>query len=206
MTEGEWAACTDPKRMLEHLRGRASDRKLLQFTAACARALGRAVGDPRARDEAARPFERFADGEVPSADVVRSLLSAGMTRLLYSGGPTPPPPPPSWSAYESARVAAREVTVWFESGAADACDLIRELVGNPFRPAAVPPDCLAWRGGAVRALARAIDADRTFHRLPELADALQQAGCSDPAVLAHARAPGPHLRGCWLVDTLLERA
>lgn len=206
MTEAEWIVCIDPKRMLEHLRGRASDRKLLQFTAACARALGRAVGDPGASDEAAGAYERFADGEAPRADVVRSLMTAGMARLVYAGGPVVPAPPTAWTAYDSARVAAREVTVWFESGASDACRLIRELVGNPFRPATVSADRLARHGVAVRSLARAIDADLAFHRLPELADALEHAGCSDPAVLAHARTPGGHVRGCWLVDALLERA
>ena len=40
-------------------------------------------------------------------------------------------------------------------------------------------------------------------RLAVLADLLEEAGCSDQAVLEHLRHPGPHVRGCWPVDLLL---
>ena len=39
----------------------------------------------------------------------------------------------------------------------------------------------------------------------EVLRGLQEAGCEDEQVLAHARGPGPHVRGCWLVDMVLER-
>src|SRR5262249_17081188 len=39
MTEAEWLACTEPKPMLEFLRGRASDRKFRLFGCACCRRL-----------------------------------------------------------------------------------------------------------------------------------------------------------------------
>ena len=43
-------------------------------------------------------------------------------------------------------------------------------------------------------------------RLPAiLADALQEAGCDNPDVLAHCRGPGPHVRGCWVVDLVLGK-
>ncbi|HYH67331.1 MAG TPA: hypothetical protein VD866_21720 [Urbifossiella sp.] len=58
----------------------------------------------------------------------------------------------------------------------------------------------SWRTEAVVALARGIHADRAFHRLPVLADALEDAGCHDPEVLEHCRGSGPHHRGCWVVD------
>jgi hypothetical protein len=35
MTEAEWLACTDPRPMLEYLRGRASERKLRLFYNCC---------------------------------------------------------------------------------------------------------------------------------------------------------------------------
>jgi hypothetical protein len=41
--------------------------------------------------------------------------------------------------------------------------------------------------------------------MPELADALEVAGCANGAILGHCRGRGPHVRGCWLVDTLLGR-
>jgi hypothetical protein len=38
-----------------------------------------------------------------------------------------------------------------------------------------------------------------------LADALEEAGCKDQAILDHLRQPGPHFRGCWPVDLLFAR-
>jgi hypothetical protein len=40
--------------------------------------------------------------------------------------------------------------------------------------------------------------------VPILADALEDAGCTDEAILAHCRGPGPHVQGCWLVDLIVE--
>ncbi len=78
--------------------------------------------------------------------------------------------------------------------------LLRCIVGNPFRPEAGDP---AWMTPSVAALARAIYDERSFGRLAELADALQEAGCDNAALLAHCRGPGEHVRGCWVVDTIL---
>ncbi|MFO0797467.1 MAG: hypothetical protein U0804_08310 [Gemmataceae bacterium] len=79
---------------------------------------------------------------------------------------------------------------------------IRDILGNPFRPVALDP---AWRTEAVVGLATGIYADRAFDRLPVLADALEDAGCADADVLGHCRGPGPHARGCWVVDLLLGK-
>jgi hypothetical protein len=84
---------------------------------------------------------------------------------------------------------------------AEQAALLRDVVGDPFRPVAFAP---SWRTETVRALARTIHEQRAFDRLPQLADALQRAGCTEPAVLAHCRGPGPHTRGCWVLDGLLE--
>ena len=40
-------------------------------------------------------------------------------------------------------------------------------------------------------------------RLAVMADALEDAGCTDSSILAHCRQPGKHLRGCWVLDHLL---
>jgi hypothetical protein len=47
--------------------------------------------------------------------------------------------------------------------------------------------------------------ERCFDYLPILADALEDAGCTDPALLAHCRTPGKHVRGCWAADLLLGK-
>jgi hypothetical protein len=54
-------------------------------------------------------------------------------------------------------------------------------------------------------LAQTIYLERRFVDLPILADALEEAGCNDPEILAHCRAAGPHFRGCWVIDLLLGR-
>ena len=57
----------------------------------------------------------------------------------------------------------------------------------------------------VKTLAQAIYDDRAFERIPELADALAEAGCSNADILDHCRKPGEHVRGCWVVDLVLGK-
>jgi hypothetical protein len=85
------------------------------------------------------------------------------------------------------------------------CRVLRCLVGNPFRPVRVRRSWLAWHDGTVGKLARSIDEGNRFEALGVLADALEEAGCAEPALLGHCREPGPHHRGCWVVDLLLGR-
>ena len=47
MTEQEWLACTDRRKVLDSLRGKASERKLRLFACACLCAL--AAGGPGLR-------------------------------------------------------------------------------------------------------------------------------------------------------------
>lgn len=93
--------------------------------------------------------------------------------------------------------------------------LLRDIFGpRPLRPAPpIDPGVLSWSGGLVLALARAAYEDRLLHpghldpdRLTVLADALEEAGHTDPELLGHLRGPGPHVRGCWGVDAVLGRA
>jgi len=83
--------------------------------------------------------------------------------------------------------------------------LLRDLLGNPFRPVVIEQAWLRWREGTVVNLAQAIYDDRAFDRLPILADALEEAGCTNPDLVAHCRSPGPHVRGCWAVDAILGK-
>jgi hypothetical protein len=82
------------------------------------------------------------------------------------------------------------------------CDSMRDVFGNPYRPAAFP----AWLTPAVVSLARAAYDDRAYDLLPILADALEEAGCGDQVILAHCRGPGSHVRGCWAVDAILGKS
>jgi hypothetical protein len=89
------------------------------------------------------------------------------------------------------------------------CRLLRDIFGNPFRPASFDP---AWRTPDVIALATAAYGERTLPsgeldatRLSVLADALEEADAA-PEVVAHLRGGGPHVRGCWAVDLCLGRS
>jgi hypothetical protein len=81
-------------------------------------------------------------------------------------------------------------------------DILRDIFGNPFRPATLDP---SWLTSTVVALARGIYEERAVDRMPILADALQDAGCDSADVLGHCRGPGPHVRGCWVVDLVLGK-
>jgi hypothetical protein len=111
----------------------------------------------------------------------------------FCGGP----PDPLWQATRTAEER-------FQAG------VLREVVPNPFLPVALDP---TWRTPIVVALARAAYDERLLQsgqlapdRLAVLADALEDAGCTDAETLSHLRGPsGPHVRGCWVIDLLLGK-
>jgi hypothetical protein len=105
----------------------------------------------------------------------------------------------------------------------------------PFRPVTLSPSVRIWDSGTVVHLAQAIYQEQQLlsnadtlgwflrrreqaiylwrqpsgyldsQRLAVLADALEEAGCTDASILDHLRSPGPHVRGCWAVDLLLGK-
>lgn len=119
------------------------------------------------------------------------------------------------SAAEAVATAAADSTpavtreVWLAARDAEAtaqAALLREVLGNPFRPSPpLPASVLTWNDAAVVKSAQAIYDGRAFSRMLEVAVALEQAGCTDKNILAHCRGPGPHVRGCWVLDLLLGK-
>jgi hypothetical protein len=208
MTEAEWLQCQDPQRMVEFLCGRASGRKLRLFAVACYRlAWDKGDGHGGGREEVA-VAERFADGEATGEEL-------GEAGAVADWGPWHP-----WAyaaacacgpdAYQGAWYAAQDAALagWDDrepwGGVAALgrhAGLLRELF-NPFRPGALAP---RWRTDAVARLAAVAYDERAFDRLPVLADALEEAGCTDAQLLAHLRGPGPHVRGCFALDEVLGR-
>lgn len=107
----------------------------------------------------------------------------------------------------------RSTVYWVSSWAASATtdvpgewkvqgDLFRDIFGNPFRPVTLDPE---WLTSTVTALARHMYDSLDFTAMPILADALEEVGCENADILSHCRGPGPHVRGCWVVDLVLGK-
>jgi hypothetical protein len=217
MTESQWLACSDPMAMLRQVRNSAGARKLRLFACACCRRLGRVCAD-EGLERLLRLAERYADGEVEAADLSAALVGpprAGhaWAACNYTASPHPLAAAAGAAAY-AAHAAARasdpqQDRTWRRALAAERAAqaaLLRDLFGNPFRPVAVDLARLGEKGAAVRGLAGVIYGERAFDRLPLLAEALAEAGCKEEMILAHCRQAGEHVRGCWAVDVLLNRA
>jgi hypothetical protein len=69
----------------------------------------------------------------------------------------------------------------------------------------IAPGWCHWQDGTIPKLARAVYDGRAFDRLPFLADALEEAGCTDAALLGHLRGLGPHVLGCFALDAVLGK-
>jgi hypothetical protein len=196
--------------------GRLSDRKLRLFAVACSRRLFGKVSLPPYCWEQVHVAERYADGAA-AADELACLhrycnstaehacmntteLSCGVQMADAAAGNA------AWAASVGGNVMpddGGQSKGRFATEAGMQCDLIRCIFGNPFQLVSVAP---VWRTTTVVRLAQAIYEDRSFDHLPILADALEEAGCTDAAILGHLRGPGPHVRGCWVIDLLLGKS
>jgi hypothetical protein len=192
MTEQEWLTGIDPLPMVRFLRGKLGERKFRLFVCGCCRFMDRR-GNVSGL-EVVELGERMADGLVSYSD---ASLKEALVRRLYVDG---------WavvhSPYGAALRCSQESRLW---RGLHRSDLLRCITGNPFSPARIDPSWLAWDAGTVRNLAWGVYEERAFERLPILGDALEEAGCTDGAVLDHCRRPGPHARGCWVVDQILGK-
>ncbi len=224
MTEREWLECDDAEVMLEHMRGKASDRKLRLLACASAARVCKWLPTKRLRDAIA-VAERVADGLLtrsefkqcrtglqahcfrPSWRFTSETAAHTIKQLLQ---------PRAWNAAASVTDLATDTVVIATAPARKAavrdkelgyhCSLLRDVFGNPFCPVSMPRSIYAWNDAALTRMANAIYDDRAFDQLALLADALEDAGCTDAAILGHCRGGGPHVRGCWVVDLLLGKS
>jgi hypothetical protein len=184
-TESQWLAATDLGAMLVHIGGQATERKLRLFACACCRL-------SPSTELAAEVAERYADG----ASNLRELAAVRWSAM-----------PVWWAAWDPAWVGggfAALAAATAAPGPADAkAALFRDVFA--FRPARIDSRWLAWNGGTVLKMARTVYDMRRFEDVPILADALEEAGCDAPDILSHCRGPGPHVRGCWVLDLLLGK-
>lgn len=220
MTELEWLGCDAPDSMLWFLKDKGSDRKLRLFACACCRRIWDLLGDQRSRLavetaevhadsplprkrwwavrsgalSAATSFDRpeharAADAAQAAFDVTRENASLAATHTMMS----------VWGAFDAVyqnNAAGREER-------SQQSHLIRDIFGNPF--SAVWGATSSWDCTSGRTIAQQIYDGRAFDRLPDLGDALEEAGFSNPEISAHLRNPGPHVRGCWVIDLILGR-
>src|SRR5262245_14675476 len=206
--------------MLEHVRrtirvGRAEGRKNYLLAVACGRLVWELIEDERLR-RGILWAEAFAD-DVDFPDDRSSVISTvhnayqdvykatggglygrfsgefsialAVQRLTQNG--------PSFAAADFL-VASTNETGLCRSGAS----LIRDVFGNPFRPVTADP---TWLTQTILVLARQMYESCDFSPMPILADALQDEGCEEEAVLSHCRGDGPHVRGCFVIDLLLGK-
>jgi hypothetical protein len=211
MTESEWRTAFEPHAMLEFLQknGKVTDRKLRLFAVACSRrvwdlidALGRA---------AVEAAETFADGLVGPEEMRAARLAcqgAGGQSAWYASASNP-----AIAARNAARSAQSGVKAQIGSDTQQLlaqAELVREIfgssLGNSFHPATIDSAWPAWNGGPAAKIAQAIYDERAFERMTILADALEKAGCDNEEMLSHLRGPGPHVRGCWVLDLILGKA
>jgi hypothetical protein len=181
MTEIEWLASTDLK-MLDYLRGQASYRKLRLFCIAAFERSVRYRGTDILHQHVLRSAQLFADGEISRESV---LALAGKRDWALMADP----------AIHAALMWATEV--YYPN------QLLHDIIGNPFRPSRVDA---SWKTPTVQSIAEAIYPTDDFTRMPILADALEDAGCTDTGMLEHCRKKGEHMRGCWVVDLLLGKS
>jgi hypothetical protein len=204
--------------MLAWLRsaGKVSQRKLRLFACAAVRQTWHLL-DARGR-EAVETAEQFADGGIDKGALRLARLAAhaayregqASDRAAYAACEV---------AHECVRTDERRGTAWGYAARAvgfqEQSAFLRDIFGTlRFRkPPAVASSWLVWNDGVVQRLAEAAYQERQMPRgyldgarLAILADAVEEAGCTDAATLRHLRGPGLHVRGCHIVDLLLGKS
>jgi hypothetical protein len=81
--------------------------------------------------------------------------------------------------------------------------LLRDIFGPlPFRTVTIEA---SWLTPKAISISEVIYERRSFDRMPELAQTVEEAGCTNQDILNHCRGPGPHVKGCWVVDLVLGK-
>ncbi|MGH7224937.1 MAG: hypothetical protein ACRELF_17070 [Gemmataceae bacterium] len=233
MNESEWLACDDPRLLLTFMRGKASDRKYRLFMLNCCYHLRHLLVDKPYR-RTVEIAEQFVDGSIDYSElaVARELAEhiawwgsnegtfgplwlAGWYRDAHEGALAISSDPDAAAVLalattmDNAQAAAEELCVPWALGLGAnpvvMASTLRDVFHAPYRGVVARAAWRMWQGGIVPKLAQAIYDERSFDRLPILADALEEAGCTDADILNHCRQPGEHVRGCWVVDLLLGK-
>lgn len=232
MTESEWLLCSDPRLMLDQVKQLASPRKLRWFACACVRAVWALLIDERSQ-HAVLIAEAYADNKASLAELAAAELAAFEVARIADLRTTVSDPAwaatraaaraANLDAYSAASgaafISALCAAPWsFDSSGGVVhhgdpsakllarqmqCEMLREILGNPYRVSKRNPAWSNWNGGIVPQLAQEIYEEQRYDELAVLADALEEAGCDDQEVLTHFRQQATHCRGCWALDLVL---
>ncbi|VTR98179.1 hypothetical protein [Tuwongella immobilis] len=224
MSEERWLARPGPSRMLELVRPQLTERQLRLFGIACCRHVWTLIQDPRSR-QCIITAEAFVDGRIdrsglelfwrtsPYTQMIPQMPDAGVWAVaLPDGGSFATALRVATSTAQLRASAATQFappTAKFETfrltEAAEQryqCELLAELFGNPFRPLSADR---SWRTQTVCQLADTIYRQQQFEWMPQLGDALMDAGCPILEMIDHCMNRHlTHVRGCWVLDTLRE--
>jgi len=216
MSEALWLNSNDPTVIYRFARDRASLRKLALLAAGIYR---RWDWLPPQCREVVVVIEQCADEHVLAAAVIAATEEVNRTA-------SPPLGLPALRALELLQNAAagelfglvtaacdverrlnreRSQPVRGDDlpGLAEVADVMREVFGNPLRSINFARE---WRTSTVVTLARTMYESREYSAMPILADAIQDAGCDNDDILNHCRDTTlSHVRGCWVVDLVLDR-
>lgn len=203
MTEGEWLGGKTSK-MLRYARSKATMRQRRLLACGFCRANWSQIPDERLK-QFVELIERYADGQSGGGTLVRAYKLFGVVREPPVADALDPDVLRALRAAQASNEDPPGMAFprWRDGDLQVA--LLHEIFGNPFRPVVLDPAWITWQSGTVPKLAQAVYDERAFDRLPVLADALEEAGCNNLDLLAHLRGPGPHARGCWVLDLILQK-
>jgi hypothetical protein len=192
--------------------GTAKRKQLDPIREAAERAYQEAPPDETRSGRDQRHTAWMACRHASGAEIIRAAFNSAilMSELLgmVAAGPLPNdgmgPHNQESRAWNHAQGKARRIEKTWQA------EVLRDIFGNPFLPITINPAVLAWNNAIIVRLARTAYDERQLPsgtldeaRLAILADALEEAGCTDPDILGHLRGHGPHVRGCWALDLVL---
>ena len=180
MTEAEWRACTYPEKMLEFLKGKASERKLRLFACACVRRAWHLLSDTGRH--AVVTAEAHADGMADTKTLRAASCAAHKpvddaieaANSSYLGFDLGPALSAAEAAFEASNGMDSDITrnlvplhatraaqdaLGGRTGSEPAAQaaLVREILGNPPKPCRpLQPSVLTWNDCTVRRIAQAI--------------------------------------------------
>lgn len=199
----KWLACQDPCTLTAPITRFATLREWRLCLVAFCRRVPQWQSDDKIRAGIGLA-ERLADGGASEAERL-SFLAESVT--LKSCWPLQVALEGSENIEELAEAAstAAQATGDYKMESAAQCDIIRDILGNPFQPVKTGS---VWRAAMTvpaQDFAATIYAAQSFEDMDDLGEVLQQAGMNHPPIQNHCSGFHLHVRGCWLLDGLLGK-